>query len=254
MDIVSLAGLLLLAGVAAYVQSLTGFAFGLLMMGGIGMMGLVPLPDAAVIVGILTLVNATQVLSRGWRDVAWAEFRLVIGPSLILLVGGYFLLERLADINLDGLRLMLGVVIVGASIQLMLQPHPLAQRSTPGTFVLAGALGGFLGGMFSTAGPPLIYHFYRQPLAAVSIRETLVMVFAVNASLRLVLVGVSGNLPHGTVWWGLLAVPVVSALAYAARRWPPPLSVLAMRRVAFCLLLLSGLSLAVPALIKLMGV
>ena len=109
MDIVSLAGLLLLAGVAAYVQSLTGFAFGLLMMGGIGMMGLVPLPDAAVIVGILTLVNAAQVLSRGWRDVAWAEFRLVIGPSLILLVGGYFLLERLADINLDGLRLMLGL-------------------------------------------------------------------------------------------------------------------------------------------------
>ena len=82
MDIVSLAGLLLLAGVAAYVQSLTGFAFGLLMMGGIGMMGLVPLPDAAVIVGILTLVNATQVLSRGWRDVAWRDFEAPVRKAV----------------------------------------------------------------------------------------------------------------------------------------------------------------------------
>lgn len=254
MDLASLFIILLLAGAAAYVQTLTGFAFGLLMMGGIGMMGLIPLPDAAVLVGVLTLVNATQVLLRGWRDVAWPEFRLAIGPSLVLLVGGYFLLEYLADINLDGLRLALGLVIVGASIQLMLQPHPRARRSSSASFVLAGALGGFLGGMFSTAGPPLIYHFYRQPLRAISIRETLVLIFGVNAVLRLTLVGLSGNFPHGTIWWGLLAIPVVMSATFIARRWPPPLSPMLMRRIAFFLLLLSGLSLAVPALIKLIGV
>ena len=254
MDIASLVWLLLLAGAAAYVQTLTGFAFGLLMMGGIGMLGLIPLTDAAVIVGILTLINAIQVLLKGWRDVAWREFRLIIGPSLLLLVAGYFLLEYLADTNLDGLRLVLGVSIIAASVQLSLQPHPKAERSAPGTFVVAGALGGFLGGMFSTAGPPLIYHLYRQPLAPASIRETLVLVFGINALLRLVLVGLSGNIPHGTVWWSLLAVPVVIALTHAAKRWPPPLSPLTMRRVAFFLLLMSGLSLAIPALLKLIGV
>lgn len=254
MDMASLVWLLLLAGAAAYVQTLTGFAFGLLMMGGIGMLGLIPLTDAAVIVGVLTLINAIQVLFKGWRDVAWPEFRLIIGPSLVLLVAGYFLLEYLADTNLDGLRLVLGVFIIAASVQLSLQPHPQAERSAPGTFVVAGALGGFLGGMFSTAGPPLIYHLYRQPLAPVSIRETLVLVFGINALLRLVLVGLSGNIPHGTVWWSLLAVPVVIALTYAAKRWPPPLSPLTMRRVAFFLLLMSGLSLAIPALLKLIGV
>ena len=108
--------------------------------------------------------------------------------------------------------------------------------------------------MFSTAGPPLIYHLYRQPLAPASIRETLVLVFGINALLRLVLVGLSGNIPHGTVWWSLLAIPVVMALTHAAKRWPPPLSPLTMRRVAFFLLLMSGLSLAIPALLKLIGV
>lgn len=254
MDLASLAWLLLLAGAAAYVQTLTGFAFGLLMMGGIGMLDLIPLTDAAVIVGILTLVNAAQVLAKGWRDVAWRQFRLVIAPSLVLLVAGYFLLEYLADTNLDGLRLALGLFIVAASIQLSLQPHPRSALSAPGTFIVSGALGGFLGGMFSTAGPPLIYHLYRQPLSAVSIRETLVLVFGINAVLRLLLVGLSGNLPHGSVWWSLLAIPVVMASTYAAKRWPPPLSSLSMRRFAFFLLLLSGLSLAIPALLNLSGV
>lgn len=254
MDPASLIGLLALAAVAAYVQTVTGFAFGLLMMGGIGLSGLIPLPDAAVIVGILTLVNATQVLIKGWRDVAWPEFGLIIVPSLIMLFAGYFLLEFLADTNLDGLRLVLGIVIIGSSIQLAAKPHPLTVRSPSTSFVVFGALAGLMGGLFSAAGPPLVYHLYRQPMAAVSVRETLVMVFAVNAVLRLGVVAASGNLPEGGTWWALLAVPVVIALTYAAKRWPSPLSPLAIRRAAFALLMLSGLSLAVPAVLRLTGV
>ena len=199
MDAASLVWLLVVAGAAAYVQTLTGFAFGLLMMGAIGMFSLIPLPDAAVIVSILSLVNAAQVTLKGWRDVAWPEFRLIIGPSLLMLLAGYFLLEYLAKTNLDGLRLVLGLVIIGASIQLSLRPHPLPQKSSPASFITAGAFGGFLGGMFSTAGPPLIYHLYRQPLPAASIRETLVLVFGVNAILRLAVVGASVNFPRGSI-------------------------------------------------------
>ena len=28
-----------------------------------------------------------------------------------------------------------------------------------------------MGGMFSTAGPPLVYHFYRQPMSLVVVRD-----------------------------------------------------------------------------------
>ncbi len=251
MDPLNIALLLLLAGTAAYIQTITGFAFGLLMMGGIGLLGLLSLPDAAVIVSMLTLVNAAQVLLRGWRDVAWKEFRLAIGPGLVLLALGYFLLEQIANTNLNGLRFLLGLVIVGASIQLLLQPHPLPNRSSARSFVFVGALGGFLGGMFSTSGPPLIYHFYRQPLPPVSIRDTLVLIFGVNAVFRLALVAATGNFPVPALGWVLLGAPVVTATTFVAKRWPPPLPVLTLRRLAFSLLLLSGLSLAIPALLSL---
>src|SRR4051812_46898529 len=91
-----LAGFLLLAGVASYVQTLTGFAFGLMMMGGIGLTGLIPLPEAAVIVGVLTLTNAAQMFLKGWRDVAWREFGLVMATGIPMLFVGYMLLGWLA--------------------------------------------------------------------------------------------------------------------------------------------------------------
>ena len=53
MTVSSLAVLLLLAAGASYVQTLTGFALGLLFMGGVGLTGAVPLPDAATLRDVL---------------------------------------------------------------------------------------------------------------------------------------------------------------------------------------------------------
>lgn len=253
MTVAGLVGLLAFAGLAAYMQTVTGFAMGLVMMGAMGLTGIMHLPDAAVLVSVMTLSNALQVLAKGWRDVAWREFRLVIVPSLATLFAGYFVLEGLAGSSLDWVRLALGAVIVASSIQLLFKPHPLPERSPAGSFVFFGAVAGVMGGLFSTSGPPLVYHLYRQPLRHVTIRETLVMVFAVNAVVRLVTVAASGNLPPVSTWWTLIAVPTVALSTFIARRWPPPVSTLTLRRGAFALLLLSGLSLGLPALTRLAG-
>lgn len=253
MDASSLLGLMMLAGLAAYIQTLTGFALGLIMMGGIGLSGLMPLPEAAVLVSCLVLVNAAQVLARGWRDIAWPEFRSVILSSLLALAAGYWLLGILVSASIDWLKLVLGIIIVVSSLQLALKPQPLAAKSSKSSFVFFGAIAGLMGGLFSTAGPPLVYHLYRQPLPPVSIRETLVAIFSINAVIRMGFVMAAGDVPHEGFWWGLLCIPVVISFTFAARKWPPPLSPAAMRRVAFGLLLLSGLSLAIPALVKIIG-
>ena len=78
MSLAALMGFLLLAGAAASSQTLTGFAFGLITMGGIGLTGLLSLPDAAMLVSVLTLVNASQLLLMGWRDVAWRGLALAL--------------------------------------------------------------------------------------------------------------------------------------------------------------------------------
>ncbi len=218
------------------------------------MTGLLSLPDAAMIVSVLTLVNATQMLGKGWRDVAWRELAFVMTSSVPLLFVGYWLLEWLAGTRADLLRLVLGLVIIVSSLQLARKPEPLAKRSRDGSFFFFGGIAGLMGGMLSTAGPPLVYHFYRQPMALVKVRETLVTVFALNAVFRISLVVVSNDLPAGSTLTGLLAIPAVMAATYAARRWPPPVSSNTMRRIVFILLFLSGVSLGAPAVMRLFGI
>lgn len=250
MSWLDLVGFLLLVGFAAYAQTLTGFAFGLITMGGVGLSALLPLPEAAAIVSLLTLVNAGQMLLSGWRDVAWREFGLVVISSLPAVFVGYRLLEWLAVGHVDILRLVLGLVIILSSIQLARNTEPRGAKSGGPSFLFFGAVAGLMGGLFSTSGPPLVYHFYRQPMAQAVVRETLVTIFALNAVLRLALVAAAPAGP-AAILPGLLAVPAVLGATYAARRFPPPISKLAMRRLVFVLLFLSGVSLGVPAVVHL---
>lgn len=253
MSLIALIGFLLLTGVAAYAQTLTGFAFGLITMGGVGLTGLLSLPDAAMLVSLLTLVNASQMLLKGWRDVAWREFGLVMLTSLPGILLGFVLLSWLAGSRADLLRLVLGFTIIVSSIQLAYKPQSLARPSGPLSFLFFGGVAGLMGGMFSTAGPPVVYHLYRQPMAHVVVRETLVTIFALNAVFRTGLVAASGQIPSASTLSGLLAVPVVMAATHLARRYPPPLTQRAMRQIVFLLLFLSGVALGGPALTRLIG-
>lgn len=242
------------AAVAAYVQTLTGFAFGLVMMGAVALVGLLPLPDAAAMVGMLTLVNATQMLVQGgWREVARRELRLILIASLPSLFVGYALLEWLADTRADLLKIGLGLVIMLSSLQLAIRPAGLATRSSDASFVGFGVISGLMSGLFATGGPPLVYHLFRQPLPHARIRETLVAAFGTAQAIRLVAVVASGNLPSMSPVALILSIPAVMLMTYAARRWPPSLSQRTMRKIVFVLLFLSGLSLALPAALHLAG-
>ncbi len=249
----ALTGFLLLTGMAAYVQTLTGFAFGLITMGGVGLTGLLSLPDAAMLVSVLTLVNAAQMLLKGWRDVDWRKFALVLIASWPFLFIGFNLLEWLAASRADLLRLALGLVIIVSSLQLAQKPDPFRQPSRAPSFLFFGGIAGLMGGLFSTAGPPLVYHFYRQPMPLVVVRETLVTIFALNALFRTGLVIASQQIPAASTLSALFAIPAVIAGTHLARRYPPPLSQAVMRQMVFLLLFLSGVSLGAPAAVHLLG-
>ena len=86
-----------------------------------------------------------------------------------------------------------------------------------------------------------------------TVRKTLLLYFGISGVMRLGMVGASGHVPPASLWWSLLAIPVVMGVTVLARRWPPPLGQVAMRRIVFVLLLLSGASLLVPAALRLAG-
>ncbi|WP_171902498.1 hypothetical protein [Sinorhizobium sp. RAC02] len=107
-----------------------------------------------------------------------------------------------------------------------------------------------MGGLFSTAGPPLVFQFYRQPLPHRVVRETLAAIFSLNSLFRLGLVATRNDWQPHALLWVSAGLPAVLVSTYLTRRWPPALSAQTLRFAAFVLLVLSGASLATPVALE----
>jgi uncharacterized membrane protein YfcA len=138
-------------------------------------------------------------------------------------------------------------VILYGGLGAALRPAPLERRSDDRGFFLSGVSGGLLSGMFGISGPPLVFQFYRQPMSLVEIRCALIVIFAATAVIRTVFSAWEGQLDRAIWVQSALAVPIVALATIAARRYPPPISGVATRRIAFGVLVGIGCYLMVSA-------
>jgi len=244
-DPTTLAILLLLVAFAAYVQGVAGFAYGLILMGIIGWLDLAPLPAAAILVSLTSLVNVLVAL-RGYRSsIQWQLLMPVVAGMLPALVGGVLLLDYLSNEAEALLKSLLGITLLGGGSLLMLKPTPYQAPSGPLSLIAIGILGGISGGLFSVSGPPIVFHFYRQPLPLGLLKITLLALFGFSTLTRIAVVSIEGQMTLELLWFGLLAAPIVSLSTLAARRFPPPLSEDNLKRCAFFLVAGMGLALLI---------
>lgn len=227
---------------AAYVQTVSGFALGLIVMGAVGALHLAPIAFAALVVSVISLVNVLSALWGRWHDVDRRLLRAAAAAMVPTVLGGLALLDWLQSAWLEGLRAMLGGFILAAGVLLMLRPHPRLAPSPLWKAVLWGGIAGLFGGLFSTAGPPIVFHLYREPIGIPAIRATLLAFFAIATLTRIAATGATGAIDGAVLAWLAVGVPAVLVGTWAGRRFPPALPDLAMRRIAF--VLLAGLGLA----------
>ncbi|MDQ8032730.1 hypothetical protein CEG14_18670 [Bordetella genomosp. 1] len=232
---------------ATYAQTMTGFAFGLVLLGLAGLFSLAPLPDVSNTVSILTLINALVAMGRGRPQVDWAMLRPALLSSLVGVTAGVYALEWISGSMAIVLQWLLGLTILACATLLVMRSRPLERVSGRGSFVFFGVISGVLGGLFSSAGPPMVYHLYRQPLPLAVIRNSLLVLFCFNAVLRLSLVTWQGSLNASTLWLSLEALPIVVGLTWVVRRYATADSMRAVKRMVFVLLIAAGCGLLVPA-------
>lgn len=234
--------------IAGYVQNLTGFAFGLVLLGLAGLTQAAALPDVTNVVSVLTLVNAIGLFRASRPQFERAVMPPTLGASLVGVLLGVLLLNWLSDNVVVGLKLLLGVTILACAGVLLTNAAARTTRSSNASFAAVGLVSGLLGGLFSTAGPPLVYHFYRQPMALRAIRDALVTVFAVNAVLRLTLMIGAGRFGRDALWLSLEAVPLVLLQTHWMSRRPPGWHPRTVKIVVCVLLVLVAAGLIITAL------
>jgi len=246
-------GFLLCVAVASLLQSMTGFALALILLGLTGLFELAPLGDAANVATVLSIASASIAFRAGHHAIDWSIWRPTVLGGAIGSVIGVALLAWLSANTVMVLRLLLGVAVMTCALVVLLRARLLPSRSPAMAFHATGLLSGILGGLFSASGPPLVYQYYRQPLSLDMLRDTLVATIAFLALLRLLLVVPSGQFGLRSLAMCLAALPVSMSIGWWVRRhaarWPRE----SILKIVCMLLVMTGIGLIAPPVAVLFG-
>ena len=250
MSLETILAVLAFTAFGSYFQTVTGFGFSMIVIGSAGGLGLVPVAVAASVVNLLTLVNSAVALRGRFHLVDWPAARALLLGIVPAVIAGIMLLDYLSETAATLLKFLLGAVIVFSGVVFAIRPTQLPKRSHNAGFFGAGFFAGLFGGMFGIAGPPVILFMYRQPMELLMVRNMLILVFAFTAAIRTIVVGSQGALTSDVWLLAGLGVVLVALSTMAGRRFPPPLAPLAMRRLAFSVLIFIGLSVMFAAVVQ----
>lgn len=240
---------LVIVVLGALVQTVTGFAMGLIIVVGVALLDITDIAFAAAVVSFISLTNAGVALRHGHRNVDWLFVRRVLLGMIPAMACGIILLNYLSEHHYLLLKTLLGFVIILAGTSLMIAPAPNTAQSSGLMFTLFGAFGGLLAGLYSAGGAPLAYFAYRQPLSINTIRFSLLAVLCVSTAIRAAMVGVSGQLSIAILQMSAVAIPLVIGVTLVASRYVQLVPDHLVRRSVFIVLIVAGIFLIVTSLL-----
>lgn len=229
-----------IAAVAGYFQTVTGFGLGMIVMGATSGLEVAPVASVAAVVSLMMLANSAVALPGKLKQLDMPVIVATVLGIVPAAAVGVLLLDVLSARAASVLSIALGLLVCIGGLSLVLRPRQRKTLSSRGSFFISGVLSGLCGGLFGIPGPPVIYQCYRQPLPAVAIRNMLILLFAVTSGMRTIFVTLQGTMNVEILALTAWSIPAVAVATYAGRRWPLPLSPADMRRLAFVTLVLIG--------------
>lgn len=233
--------------VGSYVQSVAGFAMGMMIVAAGGADGAIPLPVLMAVVSLVSALNIVFALRGRLGHIDRAIFFQMFSGQLPAIALGVWLFHVLDRDARTLLEILLGLFVTAGGVSLMLRRKSATRVSAPWACVVAGIAGGVLGGLFSASGPVAGWFLYKQPLALATVRATLLAFFFLSTMTRTVIVGIEGGLTAPV--WALCgtAVPLVLLGTWLGHVAPPPVADATIRRAVTGLLVAMGLYIVVNA-------
>jgi uncharacterized protein len=233
----------------SYVQSVAGFAMGMIVIAICGAEGSISLPELAATVSLISFANIVVAIKGRVALIDRPLISWLTVGQLPAIAFGVWLMTVLDKNAQWTLQLLLGVFITFGSLSMIVRPVRHVQRSPRFACLAAGIGGGIFGRMFSASGPIIAWFAYRQPLEIAVIRATILTYFAVSTVTRSAIVGVQGGLTEQVMRLVLVALPIVFVSSWLGKVLRPAISDAALKRIIFSLLLLMGLTIVLRALV-----
>ena len=239
---------LFVALLGAFVQTVTGFALGMILIALAAGLQLVSIPVLTATASLLSLANVAMALRGQTERIDRAFWTFVTVGQIPAIALGLWLMLYLNDGQVVFLQLLLGLFVLIGSVSMMRQNVQRKVVSSRASRFIAGAAGGLCGGMFSASGPVMGWFFYRQPLPIDVIRPTLLACFGVTTIVRTLLVAGRGELNSEVLTLTALSLPMIVLGTWLGRRYAKQIPETSVRRWAFVLLTIMGALITARAL------
>jgi len=229
----ALAGLIFF--LAGLIQGITGFGAGL-----VAIPLLLLIIDVKIAVPLLMLNNVlmTSYLSFTYRSILdWRKiYPLLVGTIPGIIIGT----KCLAIIDPHLVRLLLGILLISYSLyNLFAQPRPL---NMPGYIAyIAGLLTGFITGLVSAGGPPVIIYTTLTDWSKDQIKATLSGFFICNATFTVIVHALSGMTTIRTLQYLVVTMPLIVLGAYLGSHLTDTINRRTYLKLIYTFLIIMGL-------------
>lgn len=241
---------IILAGVivslAGMAQSTVGFGYALFSTPLLVLIG-IPLPSVITLVATCSLIQSFVGALKLRASVPWRLSLSTTAIRLVSIIIGLFLLKRLAAVNTDYVRMVIGGVLsMLVIIQLVWRPRPVRKLhwSWAG---LAFFSSGLLAGAFGMGGPPLVLWSMAHDWPTQKTRGFLFAVFATTIPIQIALLSFTfGTEILRNVALGIAFLPLVYLGTAIGIPLGNRLPRTRLRYISYIILLGIGISAVVP--------
>lgn len=232
-----------IAMAALFVRGFTGFGSALIMTP--LLLFFFDIKTTVVATAIVEILGSFWVTVQAREDIDGSHLRKILPVALLGMLAGWLTL-----INIESaiLKRVFGILTVFFALRMMITlRRPASQRKPwpPAIGYLAGAMSGLLGGLFGTAGPPIVVFLENQPTTKAVLRATLLAYFLVIDVLRMIPYAFSQLVTFQVIEMSAVMFPASLVGAYLGRKLQARVSESAFRLGVGALLLATGVLLTV---------
>ena len=156
-DMYILAAIALVTLGASYIQSVTGFGFGIVAM--IFLPNLLLYIEANVLSSILSTITSLLVVITTYQKTNWKN---LIFPLIGSFVANYLAVTFVKSAKNELLTLLLGIALFLLSVYFYFFSNKIKIKPSWHTGLTAGLISGVMSGLFSIGGPPVVIYYMQS--------------------------------------------------------------------------------------------
>ena len=229
---------------ASYIQSVTGFGFGIFSM--IFLPSLLLYTEENVLSSIISTLTSLTVAIVLLKKIS---IKNLVFPLVGCLGSTFFAVSFIKAQKNETLLLLLGVALLVASIYFYFFSDKIKIKPTWYAGLTAGILSGILGGMFAIGGPPVVIYFIQSEKDSDHYLATTSAYFVFSGIIQVAIKADAGFITTNVVWASVVGVVCMLVGAFIGKLTRDKTDAKKIKKAVYAVMAISGIINVVTSLI-----